>query len=223
LLGQFLALRHEVNLQTKAVRGQQEQNAETLNQLTQALLGLRQAQSAAQALQEQGEEELLRPLVKTLVELHDALAPAQREVSRVAQTILTELDVLRQQAPPTKPPPKKSLLSRLFGSRHESGTVAPQADRAEQVQAAAERVRQLLGSLLAGYTMSVQRVERTLQQHGLEPIQAAGQPFDPERMEVVEVVLGGSRPGGEVIEEVRRGYLWHGRVFRYAQVRVAKP
>ena len=26
----------------------------------------------------------------------------------------------------------------------------------------------------------------------------------------------------EVVEEVRRGYLWNGRVFRYAQVRVAR-
>jgi len=38
----------------------------------------------------------------------------------------------------------------------------------------------------------------------------------------VEAVLDSGRPAGEVIEEVRRGYLWNGRVFRYAQVRVAK-
>ncbi len=41
-------------------------------------------------------------------------------------------------------------------------------------------------------------------------------------MEVVEAVAESGRPAGEVIEEVRRGYLWKGRVFRYAQVRVAK-
>jgi molecular chaperone GrpE len=71
--------------------------------------------------------------------------------------------------------------------------------------------------------MSVQRVERALAQHGLEPIAAAGQPFDPETMEAIEVVEGSGRPGGEVVQEVRRGYVWRGRVFRYAQVRVAKP
>src|SRR5713226_5843358 len=37
LLGQFAALRHEVNLQTKAVRAQQVQNAQTLAALQQAL------------------------------------------------------------------------------------------------------------------------------------------------------------------------------------------
>jgi molecular chaperone GrpE len=86
-----------------------------------------------------------------------------------------------------------------------------------------ERIRQLLGSMLTGYTMSMQRLERALQQEGLEPIRSAGQPFDPERMEVVDVVAHTDRPSGEVVEEVRRGYLWRGRVFRYAQVRVAKP
>src|SRR4051812_2227022 len=33
LLGQFIAVRHEVNLQTKAARAQQEQSAEALRQL----------------------------------------------------------------------------------------------------------------------------------------------------------------------------------------------
>ncbi|MBI1917737.1 MAG: nucleotide exchange factor GrpE, partial [Planctomycetes bacterium] len=46
--------------------------------------------------------------------------------------------------------------------------------------------------------------------------------FDPERMEVLEAVANTGRPPAEVIEEVRRGYLWRGRVFRFAQVRVAR-
>src|SRR5437870_528198 len=37
LLAQFVALRHEVNLQTRSARVQQEQNASALEQLTQAL------------------------------------------------------------------------------------------------------------------------------------------------------------------------------------------
>jgi molecular chaperone GrpE len=71
--------------------------------------------------------------------------------------------------------------------------------------------------------MSLQRLERALQQQGLEPIPALGLPFDPETMEVVEVVPGPGRTSTEVIDEVRRGYLRAGRVFRFAQVRVAKP
>jgi molecular chaperone GrpE (heat shock protein) len=36
------------------------------------------------------------------------------------------------------------------------------------------------------------------------------------------VVSGSGQPSGEVIDEVRRGYLRGERVFRFAQVRVAK-
>ena len=81
----------------------------------------------------------------------------------------------------------------------------------------------MLASVLTGYTMSLQRLERALAQQGLEPMQCLGQPFDPETMEVVEVVTQPGRFGIEVIDEVRRGYLRRGRVFRFAQVRVAKP
>jgi molecular chaperone GrpE len=84
-------------------------------------------------------------------------------------------------------------------------------------------VRHLLDSVLTGYAMSVRRVERALQDYGLEAIPCVGEPFDPELMEVVEVVTDPARAAAEVIAEVRRGYLWRGRVFRYAQVRVARP
>jgi molecular chaperone GrpE len=80
----------------------------------------------------------------------------------------------------------------------------------------------VIDSILVGYRMSMQRVDRALQKAGLEPIPTVGQPFDPELMEVMEVTLASGRPAGEVLEEVRKGYLWNGRVFRYAQVRVAK-
>jgi molecular chaperone GrpE len=70
--------------------------------------------------------------------------------------------------------------------------------------------------------MSLQRIDRALRQHGLEPIPTVGDVYDPELMEAVEVVAGSGLAAGEVVQEVRRGYRWNGRVFRYAQVRVAR-
>jgi molecular chaperone GrpE len=71
--------------------------------------------------------------------------------------------------------------------------------------------------------MSLQRIERALQQQGLESIACIGEPFDPETMEVAEVVREEGRGRTEVINVLRPGYWWRGRLFRYAQVRVAKP
>jgi hypothetical protein len=111
---------------------------------------------------------------------------------------------------------KKSISAQLHRQREQ------QVERARQAKDANDRIRQLLASLATGYTMSLQRIERTLRLHGFETIAAVGQAFDPEQMEVVEAVVDSGRPNGEVLSEVRRGYLWNGRVFRFAQVRVAK-
>jgi molecular chaperone GrpE len=273
-LEQLVALRHEVNLQTRASRGQQEQNAETLRQLSQALDALRQSQQTAQQATQAQLEDRLRPLLKTLVDLHDALSLAWRQVQRVQDSLAPVLDQLAAEAeerdeplpppplPPVPPaaPPKRSFLARWFGigqaqprdvaAQQEAAnalhkTIADQQhllaqlhqqlaaqkehqrherrQRQEQARQAVQRVRQVIASVVTGYTMSLQRVERALQQYELEPIPCVGQPFDPETMEAVEVVTESGRPASEVIEEVRRGYRWHGRVFRYAQVRVARP
>jgi molecular chaperone GrpE len=221
LLGQFIAVRQEVNLQTRAVRAQQEQNAETLRQLTTALDDLRQSQARGEEMQQQTMDETVRPLLKTLVDLYDALALAGREMQRLRETVLARREQLDTV---TEAPPSRSLsrsLSRFFNRRREQ-ELEREREREQEGERERKGVRQLLASLVTGYTMSLQRIERALRQHGLETIPAMGQRFDPERMEVLEAVAGSGRPSGEVIEEVRRGYLWNGRVFRYAQVRVAK-
>jgi molecular chaperone GrpE len=209
LLAQFVALRHEVNLQTKATRAQQEQNTNTLQQLSQALETLRQTQVRDQQAQQQTEDEAIRPLLRVLVDARDALALASREVLRVKET---GLPVVNQ---PPVPQARPSFWARLFGGRSTPPEPPPDGQAMEQV-------RKLLDAILTGYTMSLQRLERALGQCGLEAIACVGQTFDPERMEVVAIVTDGARPAGEVVEEVRRGYLWRGRVFRYAQVSVAK-
>jgi molecular chaperone GrpE len=241
LLGQFLAVRHEVNLQTRAVRAQQEQNGETLRLLEQTVEMLREAQAdqpAAVSL-----EEHLRPLLKTLIDVYDALALAAREVQRVQEAVLPLLQQVATIAEPAEEPPAETpplsqpavprwarwlgvrvpdhaplwtLNARLVAERQQ------QQERDGRLKAGAVRIHQLLASLLTGYGMSLQRVERTLEEHGLEAIPTVGEMYDPEQMEVLEAVTGSGLPSGEVLEEIRRGYLWDGRVFRCAQVRVAR-
>lgn len=240
LLGQFVALRHEVNLQTKATRAQQEQNAETLKQLSEALEELRDAEAEEP---ETDEHEVLRPLLKAMVDVYDNLALAQREVQKVQARTMPMLEELRAEVPAEAKetaaitPPSASGWGRWFGLdqavRSYSEQVAKrEADRTAQVSALQARLRQAAQaadnfrrsqeSILTGYGMSLQRLERVLQQQGLDTIPTVGERFDPERMEVVEVVADSGKPAGEVLGEVRRGYFWRGRLFRYAQVRVAK-
>ena len=59
----------------------------------------------------------------------------------------------------------------------------------------------------------------TLQKSGLEALDLQGQPFDPA---LAEAVLHEESDGGEavVVEVLRTGYRWKGRVLRAAMVKV---
>lgn len=61
-----------------------------------------------------------------------------------------------------------------------------------------------------------------LARHDVEPIQAVGKPFDPRFHEaIMRVEPGPDEEPGTVVEELRKGYLLHGRVVRAALVKVA--
>jgi molecular chaperone GrpE len=230
LVSQFTALRHEINLQTKAARTSIEQSGETLTELRAAVEELRERPA---------EEDELTPLLKAIVDVYDNLALALRQVEKQREAITSSLDewvaavdlsliVKRVEAgPPTIWP---GFLRRLIGAqwartfRHpEVETVCQEiVTRHQRAIASAKLVRSSFDGLIAGYSMSLARVDRALEQFNLEPIATVGETFDPELMEVVEVVGDAGKPPGEVLEEVRRGY-WRGEVvFRYAQVKVAR-
>jgi molecular chaperone GrpE len=246
LLGQFVALRHEVHLQTRATRAQQEQNGETLRQLGLALDQLRQATASPRQPIETAVDDRIRPLLKTLLDVGDASRLAEREVQKIQQTIRPAVQRWLELAesngaegtvaeePLTTG--AQSLWSRWFGGRRPPAATgdrrsqpgkenreAEAPDRQREARESIEFIERVLDSVLTGYKMSSQRVERTLEQAGLLAIPCVGRAFDPEKMEVLEVVSDSGRPAYEVVEEVRTGYTWQGRVFRYAQVRVAKP
>ncbi len=58
---------------------------------------------------------------------------------------------------------------------------------------------------------------RVLAKTGVTPIETAGKPFDPLYHDAVAM-----EPGGTQIEEVRRGWLFEGKVLRPASVRIVK-
>ena len=67
------------------------------------------------------------------------------------------------------------------------------------------------------------KLQDLLGKHGVRPIEALGSDFDPN---VHQAVIHESSPGhreGEVIGELRRGYVMGERLLRPAMVKVAKP
>jgi molecular chaperone GrpE len=207
LVAQFAALRHEVNLQTKATRSSLEQTSEALARLDEAV----------EALEERPpDDDELKPLLRTAVDVYDNLGIALRQAIRQREALekpLAELAV----APRSRQ--VAGFWARLF---NRAPVGAGRDDVSNRVPDAARLVRSSLDALIAGYTMSLARVDRALAQFELEPIPVEGQAFDPELMEAAEVVGDTGRPAGDVVEELRRGYIWRGVVFRFAQVKVAR-
>ena len=80
---------------------------------------------------------------------------------------------------------------------------------------------ELLDAIIEGYGLIQARLARVMAAEQIERIACEGQPVDPERMIVLEVVDDPDRPPGTVLKELRSGYTWKGRLLRYAEVEAA--
>lgn len=77
-------------------------------------------------------------------------------------------------------------------------------------------------SLEAGYNLVYQMLLETLAKHGLKPIEADGQPFDPRLHEAFQEIEVEGVPTHQVVEVILRGYYLGDKVLRPARVIVAK-
>jgi molecular chaperone GrpE len=82
--------------------------------------------------------------------------------------------------------------------------------------------RDIFDSLLEGYGLMLSRLQRAMTKAELYRIQCVGKPADPNLMTVVEAVDDPLRPPGLVIDELRPGYYWKGKVIRFAEVRAVQ-
>ena len=77
-------------------------------------------------------------------------------------------------------------------------------------------------SLKAGIDMIASQLRSALAESGLEEIDAAGQPFDPNLHEAVSQQESADIPEGRVLQQLRKGYRLRDRLLRPATVIVAK-
>ncbi len=72
-----------------------------------------------------------------------------------------------------------------------------------------------------GVEMIYQRFYDVLKKQGLEPIETAGQRFDPNLHEAVQRVHTEEAEDQQILEELQRGYNFKGKLLRPAWVKVA--
>lgn len=232
LVEEFTALRQEIKLQAKGARGLEDQVggllprldrqvesydelqrrvAGTLDAATRAISQAAQAGAAAGVGSAQ-----LQALALAVADLDDALDRGRRQMTRAADELLGD-PLPGVAAAIDEAYARQSAFARWAGRKFFA-----QVKEALSGEHAARR-RQLVDALLDGYTLIQQRLARLMAKEEIVRIVVLGQPVDPEQMVVVEAVAadGAARPG-EVVEEVRRGYLWRGKLLRYAEVKAAR-
>ena len=83
------------------------------------------------------------------------------------------------------------------------------------------RDRGVPGEFYEGIELIYSELLDVLKRHGLEPIEAAGQTFDPHLHQAVETVEDEQHRDQEIVEELQRGYKLQHRLLRPSVVKVA--
>ena len=208
LVEAFTTLRHELKLQTKSARSLEERSQSVLDAIEGALTQFR----AVQPQEQQAAEQAAKPLAEALADLAEALQRG-RKVIEAAQKRLLETTGTRL----------KSRLDQLFReqSRWQRWRSRPFYESACRLcdQQVSREQQEVFQSLLEGYGLIEKRLHRVMREEKIHPIATVGTQVDPACMTVVEVTANAGRPAGLVVEEVRPGYLWKGKVLRFAEVR----
>ncbi len=92
---------------------------------------------------------------------------------------------------------------------------------AEQAEQGEDR-KEAYASLKKGVELVYRKFRDALAKHGVEAIEAVGQPFDEERHEaVMQQPAPEGTPPGIVLQELQRGYRMGDRILRHAKVIVS--
>jgi molecular chaperone GrpE len=73
-----------------------------------------------------------------------------------------------------------------------------------------------------GVILIQRHLQAILEHQGVQPIEAAGQPFNPQLHEAINEVETAEHPAGSITQVYQTGYTMHGRVIRPALVEVAR-
>ncbi|MGV8832722.1 MAG: nucleotide exchange factor GrpE [Devosia sp.] len=77
-------------------------------------------------------------------------------------------------------------------------------------------------TLIEGIELAEREMQRLLAKHGVKPIEAQGEKFDPHKHQAMFEVPDPSKPEGTVVQVVQAGFAIGDRILRPAMVGVAK-
>jgi molecular chaperone GrpE len=146
-----------------------------------------------------------------------ALAQAEAELAKHREAMLrmqAETENLRKRLERELEKSRRFALERIMKDLLQ---VRDSMDRG--LEAAGDAVT--VDSLREGQQLTLKMLAKVMEDHGLEMIDPAGQPFDPELHEAVTVIPSADVPENTVMEVLQKGFRLHDRLIRPAMVVVS--
>jgi molecular chaperone GrpE len=156
-------------------------------------------------------------------EAAERLAAAEAEAARLKNDYLralAEMENVRRRAARDR---QEASQYAVADFARDLLSVADNLSRAlASVDADARAKDPALDALTSGVEMTDKELQGVLERHGVKPIDALGQPFDPHVHEALYEVPDPSVPHGTVVQVAQAGYLLHDRTLRPARVGIAR-
>ena len=162
-------------------------------------------------------EDAAAPTAAQITELQTRAAKADENWDRLLRTT-ADFENFKKRAA------REKIEAAQYASAMMLQKLLPVLDNFESALAAAQNAATPGGiaSFSSGVTMIQQQLKNVLVESGLEEIESAGKPFDPNIHEAVSEQESAEVPEGHVLQQLRKGYRMKERLLRPATVIVAK-
>lgn len=152
----------------------------------------------------------------------------EAQLAEARQELADQKDKLLRLAADFENARRRSLKDReetsLFGHQNLVKDLLPSVDNlGRAIDHARQGGEGSQEGLLEGVELVLREVLATLTRHGVVPVEAQGQPFDPALHEAMAQIEDASVPGNTVVQVFQPGYQLRGRLLRPARVVVSKP
>lgn len=170
-----------------------------------------------------GVEEGAASAAASVEALAERLAAAEAEAARLKNDYLralAETENVRKRAARDR---QEAGQYAIAGFARDLLSVADNLQRAlASVDAQAQAADPALQALTSGVGMTEKELLSVLERHGVKPVPAEGQVFDPHVHEALYEVPDPTVPHGTVVQVAQTGYTLHDRTLRPARVGLAR-
>jgi molecular chaperone GrpE len=152
------------------------------------------------------------------------LSGAQERLAASERQLEDTVALLKQTQAEFENYQKRAARERESERKHAIAPLArdllPALDNLQRAMDAAKQVGES-GPLVQGVAATQAQIVQILGRHGITPIEALDQPFDPNRHEAVMQKPSADHPPGTVVQVLQSGFMIHDRVLRPASVVVS--